>query len=57
MRGGNGITGAYRVIHHLVNLESVNTYEGTYDIHGLILRRESTDIQAFMPLGTPDDEA
>lgn len=51
MLGGNGITGEYRVIHHMVNLESVNTYEGTYDIHGLILGREITGIQAFTPLG------
>lgn len=51
MLGGNGITGEYRVIHHMVNLESVNTYEGTYDIHGLILGRELTGLQAFMPRG------
>lgn len=51
MHGGNGITGDYRVIHHMVNLESVVTYEGTYDIHGLILGREITGIQAFTPRG------
>jgi len=51
MLGGNGITGEYRVIHHMVNLESVNTYEGTYDIHGLILGRDITGIQAFTPRG------
>ncbi|MFQ5569280.1 MAG: acyl-CoA dehydrogenase [Rhodothermales bacterium] len=51
MLGGNGITGEYRVIHHMVNLESVNTYEGTYDIHGLILGREITGIQSFVPRG------
>jgi glutaryl-CoA dehydrogenase len=51
MHGGNGITGEYRVIHHMVNLESVNTYEGTYDIHGLILGRDITGIQAFKPRG------
>jgi glutaryl-CoA dehydrogenase len=51
MLGGNGITGEYRVIHHMVNLESVNTYEGTYDIHGLILGREITGIQSFTPRG------
>lgn len=51
MMGANGITGDYRVIHHLVNFESVNTYEGTYDIHGLILGREITGIQAFVPKG------
>jgi glutaryl-CoA dehydrogenase len=51
MLGGNGITGEFRVIHHMVNLESVNTYEGTYDIHGLILGREITGIQAFTARG------
>ena len=51
MLGANGITGEYRVIHHMVNLESVNTYEGTYDIHGLILGRALTGIQAFIPRG------
>ena len=51
MMGGNGITGEYRVVHHMVNLESVNTYEGTYDIHGLILGREITGIQSFTPRG------
>lgn len=51
MHGGNGVTGDYRIIHHVINLESVNTYEGTYDIHGLILGREITGIQAFVPKG------
>lgn len=51
MHGANGITGDYRVIHHVMNLESVNTYEGTYDIHGLILGRELTGIQSFVPKG------
>jgi len=51
MHGGNGITGDYRVIHHLMNLETVITYEGTYDIHGLIIGREITGIQAFTPRG------
>ena len=51
MHGGNGISGEYRVIQHMMNLESVNTYEGTYDIHGLILGREVTGIQAFTPKG------
>lgn len=55
MMGGNGITGEYRVIHHMVNLESVNTYEGTYDIHGLILGRELTGIQSFTPRGNDMD--
>ena len=57
MLGGNGITGEYRVIHHMVNLESVNTYEGTYDIHGLILGREITGIQSFTPRGNDPVEA
>ncbi len=56
MLGGNGITGEYRVIHHMVNLESVNTYEGTYDIHGLILGREITGIQSFTPRGNDLDD-
>jgi glutaryl-CoA dehydrogenase len=47
MMGGNGITLEYHVIRHAVNLESVNTYEGTHDIHALILGRAQTDIQAF----------
>ncbi len=51
MHGGNGISGEYRVIHHVMNLESVVTYEGTYDIHGLILGREITGIQSFTPKG------
>jgi len=51
MLGANGITGEYRVIHHMVNLESVNTYEGTYDIHGLILGKALTGIQSFVPRG------
>jgi glutaryl-CoA dehydrogenase len=55
--GGNGITGEYRVIHHMVNLESVNTYEGTFDIHGLILGREITGIQSFTPRGNDLPEA
>lgn len=45
--GGNGISDEYHVIRHLVNLETVNTYEGTYDIHGLVLGRAVTGIQAF----------
>ncbi len=51
MLGGNGITGDFRVIHHMINLETVNTYEGTYDIHGLILGRAITGIQSFTPRG------
>jgi len=51
MMGGNGISGEYRVVHHMMNLETVNTYEGTYDIHGLILGRAITGIQSFVPRG------
>lgn len=47
MHGGNGISGEYQVIRHMVNLETVNTYEGTHDIHALILGRAITGIAAF----------
>ncbi len=47
MLGGNGIVDEYHVIRHLMNLETVNTYEGTSDIHALILGRAQTDLQAF----------
>ena len=47
MHGGNGITGEYHVIRHSQNLETVNTYEGTHDIHALILGRAQTGLQAF----------
>lgn len=47
MHGGNGVSDEYGVIRHMVNLESVNTYEGTHDVHALILGRAQTDIQAF----------
>ncbi|THF59261.1 acyl-CoA dehydrogenase [Pseudothauera rhizosphaerae] len=47
MLGGNGISDEYGVIRHVVNLEVVNTYEGTHDIHALILGRAQTAIQAF----------
>jgi glutaryl-CoA dehydrogenase len=47
MLGGNGISDEYPVMRHMVNLEVVNTYEGTADIHGLILGRSQTDIPAF----------
>ena len=47
MHGGNGISDEYGVMRHMVNLETVNTYEGTYDVHGLILGRAQTGIQAF----------
>jgi glutaryl-CoA dehydrogenase len=48
MHGGNGISDEYHVIRHVMNLEAVNTYEGTHDIHALILGRAQTGIQAFM---------
>ena len=47
MHGGNGINGEYQVIRHMVNLETVNTYEGAHDVHALILGRAQTGIQAF----------
>ena len=47
MLGGNGISDEYGIIRHMVNLEVVNTYEGTHDIHALILGRAQTGIQAF----------
>ena len=47
MMGGNGITDEFHVIRHMVNLEGVNTYEGTHDIHALILGRAQTGIAAF----------
>ena len=48
MHGGNGVADEYHVIRHVLNLEAVNTYEGTHDIHALILGRAQTGIQAFM---------
>lgn len=47
MHGGNGVSDEYHVIRHVMNLESVNTYEGTHDIHALILGRAQTGLQAF----------
>ncbi len=47
MHGGNGVADEYHVIRHVMNLEAVNTYEGTHDIHALILGRAQTGIQAF----------
>ncbi len=47
MHGGNGIQEDYRVMRHMVNLETVNTYEGTHDVHALILGRAITGLQAF----------
>jgi glutaryl-CoA dehydrogenase len=48
MLGGNGIVDEYGVIRHVMNLEAVNTYEGTHDIHGLVLGRAQTGIAAFV---------
>ena len=47
MHGGNGVSDEYRVIRHVMNLEAVNTYEGTHDVHALILGRAQTGLQAF----------
>jgi glutaryl-CoA dehydrogenase len=47
MHGANGIVDEYHVIRHLMNLETVNTYEGTHDVHALILGRAQTGLQAF----------
>jgi len=47
MHGGNGIQEEYHVMRHAQNLETVNTYEGTHDVHALILGRAQTGIQAF----------
>ena len=47
MHGGNGISDEFGVIRHMVNLETVNTYEGTHDVHALILGRAQTGLQAF----------
>jgi glutaryl-CoA dehydrogenase len=49
MLGGNGISDEYHIIRHVMNLEAVNTYEGTHDIHALILGRAITGIPAFVP--------
>ena len=47
MHGGNGISQDFNVMRHMVNLETVNTYEGTHDVHALILGRAVTGLQAF----------
>lgn len=47
MHGGNGIADEYQVMRHMINLETVNTYEGTHDIHALILGRAITGIPSF----------
>jgi len=47
MHGGNGIADDYHVVRHMLNLEAVNTYEGTHDVHALVLGRAQTGISAF----------
>jgi glutaryl-CoA dehydrogenase len=47
MHGGNGISAEYQVMRHSLNLETVNTYEGTHDVHGLIMGRAITGHSAF----------
>lgn len=49
MLGGNGISDEYHIIRHVMNLEAVNTYEGTHDVHALILGRAITGVPAFVP--------
>jgi len=48
MHGANGIADEFHVMRHMVNLETVNTYEGTQDVHALILGRSQTSINAFV---------
>lgn len=55
MLGGNGIADEYHIIRHVMNLESVNTYEGTHDVHALILGRAITGIQSFTPWAATTD--
>jgi glutaryl-CoA dehydrogenase len=47
MHGGNGISDSFQIMRHMMNLETVNTYEGTHDVHALILGRAQTGLQAF----------
>jgi glutaryl-CoA dehydrogenase len=47
MHGANGVADDYHVVRHMLNLEAVNTYEGTHDIHALVLGRAQTGISAF----------
>ena len=49
MLGGNGVSDEYHIIRHVMNLEAVNTYEGTHDVHALILGRAITGIPSFVP--------
>lgn len=53
MLGGNGVSDEYHVIRHAMNLEAVNTYEGTHDVHALIMGRAITGIPAFVPRNAP----
>src|SRR5262249_16238162 len=53
MHGGNGIQIGYHVMRHAANLETVNTYEGTHDVHALILGRAQTGLQPFFHLAVP----
>lgn len=53
MLGGNGVSDEYHIIRHMVNLEAVNTYEGTHDVHALILGRAITGIPSFVPRSAP----
>ncbi|MGY0659491.1 acyl-CoA dehydrogenase [Bordetella bronchiseptica] len=53
MLGANGVSDEYHIIRHMINLEAVNTYEGTHDIHALIVGRAITGIQAFYDSGSP----
>ena len=48
MHGGNGISQDFQIMRHMNNLETVNTYEGTHDVHALILGRAQTGLQAFL---------
>lgn len=50
MLGGNGVSDEYHIIRHVMNLEAVNTYEGTHDVHALIIGRAITGIPSFVPL-------
>jgi glutaryl-CoA dehydrogenase len=47
MHGGNGIADEFHIIRHVMNLEAVNTYQGTHDVHALILGRLQTELNAF----------
>jgi len=47
MQGGNGLRASYGIMHHVMNLEADSTYEGTHDIHSLVLGRSQTGLQAF----------